>query len=208
MMTLFYSPGSCALAPHIALCESGLPFSIDEVNFSNRTCSVGNYYDVNAKGSVPALKLEDGKVLTECAVLLQYIADKSPGKNLIPAPGNFERYKTLEALNFVATELHKGCNPYWYADDWHSNKSASTELKNQVRKALGRPLEFASEQIQKTGFLAGRSFTVADIYLFTVLSWHSHLDLNLSDWPVLNHYYKTMLERPAVKAAMKAEGLI
>lgn len=208
MMTLFYSPGSCALAPHIALVEAGLPFTLDKVNFSNRTYSGGNYRDVNPKGSVPALKLEDGKVLTECAVLLQFIADKSPGKNLIPAPGNFERYKTIEALNFIATDLHKACNPYWYADEWHTNKAASAELKKQVRKHLGRPLEFASTQIQKTGFIAGNSFSVADIYFFTILSWHPHLEMDLADWPVLNHYYKQMLERPSVQKAMKAEGLI
>ena len=196
-MKLYYSPGACSLAPHIALHEAGIAAEAIKVDLRTHKLPDGSdYYAVSPNGYVPVLVLDDGTTMTEVAVLLQYIADRKPG-TLAPAFGTMERYKQMEWLNFIATEVHKGWSPLWH--------NPSDEQKKAVVDKLHKRYAFIDAQLARTPFLAGASFTVADAYLFTVTGWAKFLKVDLSAFPHLAAWMAKIAERPAVKAAIAAE---
>lgn len=201
-MRLYYAPGSCSLASHIALHESGIAFEIDKLNVPTKTTSSGeDFMAINPKGYVPTIKLDDGSVLTEGAVILQYIADRNPASGLAPQAGTMERYHLQEWLNFIATEIHKSYSPLF-------NKTASEDMKNFARNLLARRLTHVETQLAGKPYLMGGQFTVADAYLFVVLGWSGHVGFDLAPFPNIQNYVARVAARPAVQAAMKAEGLI
>lgn len=200
-MKLFYAPGSCSLSPHIALLEAGLKFDLEKVDMANKMTSVGDFMKINPKGYVPALMLDNGEVLTEGAVIVQYIADQKPEAQLIGKAGSNERYRTQEWLNFISTELHKGFGPLF-------NKTAPEETKTAAREKLAKRFDFLSQHFAKNNFLMGTQYTVADGYLFTVMSWADKLNFDLIKWPSLMGFMERMKTRPATNAALKAEGLL
>lgn len=200
-MKLYYMPGACSLAPHIALREAGLSFDLEKVERTKKTQSGADYLAVNAKGAVPALGLEDGQVLTEAAVIQQYIADKAPTKKLAAAAGTQERYRLQEWLNYIASDVHKGIGQLF-------NPAMPDEYKNAVKKGLAeRQLPYLNEALAGRDYLLG-DFTVADGYLFTVLNWTNFHNIDLSAYPNIAAYMKRVAARPAVQDAMKAEGLL
>jgi glutathione S-transferase len=201
-MKLYYAPGACSLASHIALHETGLPFEIDKLNVPTKTTSLGeDFMQINPKGYVPALKLDDGSILTEGAAILQYIADQNPDSGLAPKAGTMERYRLQEWLTFISTEIHKSFSPLF-------NKAASDEVKNYARDLLTKRIGYVEKQLANKPYLMGDSFTVADAYMFVVVSWSSHVGFDLGKFPRINEYMARIAARPAVQAAMKAEGLI
>jgi glutathione S-transferase len=199
---LYYSPGGCSLSPHIVLRELGLPFEIERVDLKTGTTASGaRYATINPKGYVPALQLDDGNVLTETAVVLQYLADRKPESGLAPAPGTLERYRLQEWLNYVASELHKSLGSLF-------NRSTPAEWKESVKKALAPKLELVAHHLDGREHLLGSAFTVADSYLWVVLSWTKVAGVDLRPWPVLLAYLKRVGGRPATRAALGAEGLV
>lgn len=201
-MKLYYTPGACSLAPHIALCELGASFSTEKVSLQTKKTETGaDYTTINSKGSVPALVLDDGHMLTEAAVILQYIADAKPDAGLIPRPGTFERYRVLEWLNYIASDVHKGFSPLF-------NPNASADWRAGALALLAARFAWLSGQLAAKSYLMGESFSVADAYLFTVLSWSSHIGIDLGQWPVLAAYQARVGHRPKVQEALRAEGLV
>lgn len=201
-MKLFYSPGACSLAPHIALREANLPFSLHKVDLKNRQIETGgDFADVNGKGYVPALELDNGQVLTEGPAIVQYIADQNPTAGIVPAPGTMERYKLQEWLNFITSELHKPLGSMF-------NPAQAPEWRQAVIATLSKRLDWLSKQLEGSQYLLGEKFSVADGYLFTVLGWAPHVGFDLGKWPVIQRYAVRIGQRPKVIEAMKAEGLI
>jgi len=201
-MKLYYSPGACSLAPHIAFREAGLPVELVKVNLANKTTEAGDdYFPVNAKGAVPAVKLDDGQVLTEAGVIQQYIADKAPAKKLAPAAGTPERYRLQEWLNYIASEVHKGIGQLF-------NPAMPEEYKDAVKKGLAaKQFAYLDKKLAGRDYLMG-DFTIADGYLFTVLNWTNFHKIDLSAFPNITAFMKRVAARPAVQAAMGAEGLL
>jgi glutathione S-transferase len=200
MLKLYYVPGTCALCPHIVLRESGLAYTFEKVGRDDKKTETGqDYTAINPKTSVPALIMNDGQVLTEVAVIVQYLADQTPDKKLAPPAGTLERYRLQEWLNFISSELHKGCSPLF-------NPVLNDEAKAAFKSRLMQRIAFAANALKNKEYLMG-TFTVADAYLFTVLRWTPRIGIDLSNWPVLKDYMERMAARPAVKAAMKEEGL-
>ena len=201
-MKLYFSPGACSLSPHIALREAGLPFQMERVDLSTaKTESGADYTQVNPNGYVPALVLDNGEVLTEGPAIVQYIADRNPDSGLAPKAGTLARYHLMEWLNFISSEIHKSFSPLF-------NPNAAEEWKNGVRELLGRRLNTLSKELDGRPYLLGDQFTVADGYLFTVLSWSGHVGIDLSPWPVLTDYLARIGARPKVQEALRAEGLM
>ena len=201
-MKLYFSPGACSLSPHIAMREAGMTFDIEKVDLkAKKTASGEDYLSVNPKGYVPTLKLDDGQVMTEAAAIVQYIADKKPDSKLAPANGTPERFKLQEWLNFLATEVHKGTTPLF-------NPAVPDAWKQVVTDTLGRRYDYLAKHLESRPFLMGQGFTVADGYLFTLLNWSKFVGIDLGKWPVLKAYHARVAARPAVQAAMKAEGLL
>lgn len=201
-MKLYYSPGACSLSPHIVLLEAGIPFTVDKVPFNTKTTDSGvDYLTINAKGAVPALQLDDGRVLTEGPAIVQYLADLKPESELAPRAGTFERYQLMELLNFITSELHKSFSPLF-------NPAASSDWKAAAHANLGKKFAWLSGHLGDKTYLMGDTFTVADAYLFTVLSWSSHVGVDLAKYPVLTAYLARVGHRPKVQEALKAEGLI
>jgi len=199
-MKLYYSPAACSLAPHIALEEAGIPHDLVKVDLRAHKLADGtDYYTINPKGYVPVLELDSGERLTEAAVILQYIADRKPG-TIAPAFGSIERYRLMEWLNFIATEVHKQYGPLWYPD-------TPDATKEKQRATLAKRFDWIVKTLDKQPYLTGQSFTVADAYLFTVVNWSSTLKVDLSPWPALQQFQKRVAERPKVHAALKAEHL-
>jgi len=198
-MRLYFSPGACSLAPHIALSELGLPYTLAKVDLRKHALADGtDYYTINPRGYVPLLEFADGTRLSEVAVILQYIADRKPG-TLAPAFGSMPRYRVMEWLNFVATELHKQFSPLFYATTPDATKEAQ-------RAKLATRFAFLAETLAGQPYLTGAAFTIADAYLFTILSWSDNLKVDLP--PALGEFKARVAARPAVQAALKAEGLI
>lgn len=201
-MKLYFAPGACSLAPHIAFREAGLAVEIEQVDHrQKKTRDGGDYRAINPKGQVPALRLDDGQILTEVAVILQYLADRKPDSQLAPACGTMERYRLQEWLNFVASDLHKGVGALF-------NPKASDEWKAQQREMLLPKFEFIAAALAVRPYLMGSAFTIADGYLYVILRWARFHKLDLARWPVLGSYFDRLEARPAVQAALKAEGLI
>ena len=201
-MKLYFSPGACSLSPHIVLHEAGLPF--EKVRADTKTKIMdggGDYKTVNPLGYVPALQLDDGTIITEGPAIVQYIADKVPAKKLAPPNGTMERTKLQSWLNFVTSELHKGFSPLF-------NPSMPEEAKKIFRDRLATRFAELDKHFAKNEYLLGKSFSVADAYLFVVSNWASRVDVDLSPFANVLAYRKRVGARPAVQAAMKAEGLI
>ncbi len=200
-MKLYYASGACSLAPHIALSESGLDFTTTKVDLRKHTFDEGSdFYAVHPKGYVPLLELDDGTRVSEVAVILQYIADRNPG-TLAPAFGSIERYRVMEWLNFIATELHKQFGPFFYP-------TTPEATKEQQREKLAKRFDYLSKTLQAQPYLTGQAFTIADAYLFTILNWAPGLKIDLSPWPALQQFQARVAARPAVHAALVAEGLV
>ena len=200
-MKLYYSPGACSLASHISLIETGLKFDLEQVDLREKKTKSGkDFKKINSKGQVPCLETQAGDVLTEGAAILQYIGDRAPEKDLISRAGTFERYQEQEWLNYVATEIHKTIGALF------SNKSE--EFRTFTLTALSKKLDWLGAHLESRKFLTGSKFTVADAYLFTILSWSKPLKIDLSKWPVLEKYLERVATRPATQQALKAEGLI
>jgi len=202
-MKLFYTPGACSLSPHIALREADLPFELVKVDLRAKSLGGGeSYLGVNPKGYVPALLLENGELLTEGAIIVQYIADLRPELSLVPRQGTFERYRMQELLHFLATELHKGLSPLY-------NPKANEEFKASLKERLALRLGVFNKQLAGKAFAFGNSFTVADGYAFYCLrAWQLSTQSDLSAWPSLSQYFENISKRPTIKAALEAEGLV
>lgn len=201
-MKLYYTPGACSLAVHIALRETGQPFDPVKVDLRQHKTEIGeDYYAINPKGYVPALRLDDGQVLTEDAVLLQYVADRKPDTGLAPKTGTMERYRLMEWLNFISSELHKTLGALF-------NPKITPEWKEDRITLFGRRCDYLVQALGDKPYLMGDQFTIADAYLFTILGWADLFKLDMSRWPALKQYAGRIAARPAVQAAMKAEGLI
>lgn len=201
-MKLYYSPGACSLASHIALYETGLPFEIDKlVKTTKMTVGGDDFMKINPKGYVPTIRLDDGKILTEGAAILQYIADQKPDSGLAPKAGTMERYRLQEWLTFISSEIHKSFSPFF-------NKDATEEVKTNSRNLLTKRLGFVETHLASKPYLMGDHFTVADAYLFVVVSWSDHVGFDLSPFPRIKEYLARIAARPSVQAAMKAEGLL
>ena len=201
-MKLYYSPGACSLASHIALYETGLPFETDQIiKATKMTIGGENFMHLNPKGYVPAIKLDDGSVLTEGAAVLQYIADRKPDTGLAPKAGTIERYRLQEWLTFISSEIHKSFSPFF-------NKDAAEDVKTIARNNLNRRLPHVETQLANKHYLMGDRFTVADAYLFVVVSWSKHVGFDLDPFPKIQEYLARIVKRPAVQAALKAEGLL
>ena len=200
-MKLYFKPGACSLSPHIVLRELGLQFELEKVDTKAGTTSSGaDFSKINPKGYVPTLQLDDGQFLTEGPAIVQYIADRKPEGKLAAAAGTFERYQLAEWLNFISTELHKTFSILF-------NPKNPAEAKSIARDHLTRRYGNIEAQLAKTQFLLGDQFTAADAYLFTVSRWTKPVDFSLAAFPKLEAYRAKIAQRPAVKAAMEAEGI-
>lgn len=200
-MKLYYKAGACSLSPHIVLEESGLPYEAESVDLkTKRTADGADFWTVNPKGYVPTLVLDDGEVLTEGPAIVQYLADLAPEKKLAPANGSRERYRLQSWLTFIGTELHKSFSPLF-------NASAGEDWKNAARANLEKRLDYTARHLADRPWLLGEDFSVADAYLFTVLRWTRAVKLDLNRWPTLVAFLERAGARPAVRAALAAEGL-
>ena len=201
-MKLYYSPGACSLSVHIALKESGLAFeAVAAPTKTHKLADGTDYYTINPLGYVPLLVLDDGSQLREGPAIVQYIADQVPSKHLAPANGTFARYKLLEWLTFIGTELHKGFSPLF-------TPGMPEEAKNMAKTRLASRLQWVDGELAKTPYLMGDNFTVADGYLFTVSNWAQYVGIDLSIYTNLLAFRSLIGSRPSVMEAMKAEGLI
>ena len=201
-MKLYYSRGACSLSPHIVLLEAGLPFTVERVDLKAKKTEHGSdYLAINAKGTVPALQLDDGKVLTEGPAIVQYLADQKPESGLAPRAGSFERYQLMEILNYITSEVHKGFSPLF-------NPKISADWKASALANLEKKFDWLTGFLTGKTFLMGNTFTVADAYLFTVMNWTGYLKIDLGKWPVLTAYQSRIAQRPKVQQALKEEGLL
>ncbi|MPS28513.1 MAG: glutathione transferase GstA [Alcaligenaceae bacterium] len=201
-MKLYYTPGACSQAPHIALREAGIDFTWEKVDLKAKTTESGqDFRKINPKGYVPALEVSPGVVMTELAVLLQYLADLAPARKLAPAPDSAERYALQTWLVFIATEIHKGFSPMF-------KPTLSEEGKDIFRQILATRLDYLQGELSQREYLMPGGFSVADIYLFVTTGWASRLNYDLSRWPAIVAFRERIAQRPAVQAALKAEGLL
>jgi glutathione S-transferase len=201
-MKLYYSPGACSLSPHIALLEAGLPHDLVKVDLRAKKLENGDdFLAVNPKGQVPALALDSGELITEGPVIVQIIADQAAGKNLAPAHGSAERYKLLEWLNFITAELHKNFGPMF-------SPVLADEAKAFFKDRVMGKFKYLDGQLAGRDYLMGKDFTVADGYLFTMLSWADRMKFDLSAMPNLLAYKERVAARPKVKEALTREGLL
>lgn len=200
-MKLYYYPGACSLAAHIVLRELNCEFSLVKVDLATKRTELGeDFLSINPKGYVPALQLPDGQVLTEDQVILQYLADSHGDSGLAPAAGSLERYRLMEWLAFIATELHKGFGPLW-------NPAIPDSIRQMAVERLSQRFAYVEERLAQQPYLLGGHFSIADAYLYTVLNWTTFHRIDLSPWPRLVGFQQRVGERPAVMAALQAEGL-
>jgi len=201
-MKLYYLTGACSLASNIALREAGLKFELVKVDRRTKRTGDGlDFNEVNPKGYVPALRLDNGEVLTENVTVLQYIADRNPAAKLAPPAGTMERYRLMEWLSFINSEVHKQFTPLFRPD-------APADTREYARKNLATRLDYMQRSMGAKPFVMGTQYTVADPYLFTVLGWGAHVEVDIGRWPELKRYVERIGERPCVCAALQAEGLL
>jgi glutathione S-transferase len=201
-MKLYFSPGACSLSPHIVARELDLPLQLEKVDLkAKQTASGHDFLQINPKGHVPVLALDDGKVLTEGPAIVQYLADLKPQAGLAPPNGTFERARLQEMLNFISTEIHKTYSPLF-------NPATPAETRTERLEQLRKRYDYLDKLLAKSTFLLGDQFTVADTYLFTTMNWAPRVDLELSGFKSLTDFQQRVGSRPAVKAALVAEGLI
>ena len=200
-MKLYFAPGACSLAPHIVANELGIPLTLEKVDTSTKKVADGSdFWAVNPKGYVPALRLDNGEILTEGPAIVQYVADQRPEAGLVPATGTFERYHVQEMLAFINSELHKTYSPLF-------NSKTSPELRQDREAYLRRRYATVEKALAGKPYLFGERFGVADAYLFTVTNWTRFLKLDFSEFPNVLAFQERVAARPAVRAAMAAEGL-
>ena len=201
-MKLFYAPGACSLSPDIVAREAGIELPLQKVDLKTKTiASEGDYFAINPKGSVPALQLDDGQVLTEGPTIVQYLADLEPAKGLAPPAGTMARYRLQEWLGYINSELHKTYSPLFRPD-------TPAETRAERLAYLAKRYAIVEKQLAAHPYLLGESFTVADAYLFTVTNWAGKVKLDLSPFPNVRAFQERVAARPAVKAAMQAEEQI
>jgi glutathione S-transferase len=201
-MKLYYASGACSAAPHILLHELGKKFDLEKVDIpAKKTESGGDYWKINAKGYVPTLEIKKGETLTEVATILQYLADKAKATKLLPKAGTMARYRIMETLNFVASELHKNIGGLF-------NPAMPEDGKAALKQRINQRLDYVNGVLAKQKFIAGKSFSVADPYAFVVIGWCNHVAIDLAKWPNIQRYMGEMMKRKSVQAAFKAEGLM
>ena len=198
-MKLYFSPGACSLSPHIVLHELGLPHDGVKVDLKSKQTSDGrDFRAINPKGYVPTLELDDGTILTEGPAIVQYLADRKPELHLAPANGTLARYQLQEWLNFISTELHKQFSPLF-------NPASSAELVAAQKARLADRFALIAQTLGQQDYLLPSGFSVADPYLYTVMSWAGYVGVDLSTWPALARYQARMEARPGVAATLAAE---
>jgi glutathione S-transferase len=201
-MILYYSPGACSQAPHILLHELGFSHDAKRVDLKNKVLEDGSsYLEINPKGAVPALELESGEVLTENAVILQYLGDRAGSTDVFPGFGNFRRYRVLELVNFITTELHKRFGLLF-------SPEFSDETKQIVIRDIGNKLDFIEGELSEGPFLMGEELTLPDPYLFVISGWAEKALRGLDRWPNLRAFRERMLQRPSVRHVLRFEGLL
>lgn len=201
-MKLYFSPGACSLASRVVAAEAGLTLQFEKVDLRTKTTAGGaDFAKICPKGYVPALLLDDGELLTEGPAVLQYLAERRADKGLSPAPGTMAYYRQLEMLNYIGGELHKNAGPLFYPN-------TAAELRAEKTAALQRRYGLVEQQLQGRSYLSGEQFTAADAYLFVVTNWMGKLGVDLSAFPNVQAFHRRVLARPAVQAAMQAEGLL
>ncbi|WP_017917275.1 MULTISPECIES: glutathione transferase GstA [Xanthomonas] len=206
-MILYYAAGASSQAPHILLREAGLAFTLEKVDLGTHHWSGGDYLAINPKAYVPALALDDGDLLTECAVILQFIADQTPDRRLLPPAGTRQRYHALAWLNFIATELHKN----FITPERHGGVAAnflSKTVQGQAQTLLhvAPRLDDVDRRLTLGGYLGGDHFSAPDAYLFTMLTWAQRLAFDLARWPALKDFFERVAQRPSVVEALRVEG--
>lgn len=200
-MKLYYTPGTCSQSPHIVLREVGAEFTLEKVDLKNKTTEHGeNFLQVNPKGYVPALEIEPGTVLTEGPAIVLYLANKYPAANLAPPAGSLERYQLQSWLIFINSEIHKSFGPLF-------NPAMPDEAKALFKQQIGKRYDYLQTHLSKQDNLMPSGYSVADVYLFVITGWSKNMGIDLNQWPALMAYRQRISERPAVKAALTAEGL-
>jgi len=201
-MKLYYSPGACSLSPHIVASELGIALELEKVDTKTKLTETGaNFVEINPKGYVPALVLDNGDVLTEGPAIVQYLADLKPEANLIPANGTLPRYHLQSMLGYINSEIHKSYSPLF-------NPNTTAEARTEKSDYLRKRYALLETRLMNQDFLFGDQFTVADSYLFVVTNWANYLKLDLSGFPALMAFQKRVASRPGVQTAMRAEKLI
>jgi glutathione S-transferase len=195
-MKLYFTPGYCSLAVHIALRESGVPFSLEKVDTASP-----EFRKINPRAYVPVLELDDGSRHTEAAALLQHVGDLAPAAGLMPAPGSRERFQVLQWLTFISSELHKAFSP------WLFHKETADTTRQAVKDKIASRFAELDAHLATSEWIAGRVFTVADAYAFAIVNWVPWVGMNLTAWPHLAAYMDRVRARPQVRAALQAEGL-
>lgn len=201
-MKLYILPGACSLAPHIVLNELGLKFEIEKINPAQKS---ENFLKDNPKGSVPALVLDDGQTLTEVAVILQYLADKHPDKKLFPDWGTFDRYRAMELLNYLASDVHKGFANLWALQRLTTITEAHPQIRDFTVAGLSRRFEYLENKLTNRSFLLGETFSICDAYFFTLLEWTRYHRVDMAKYPNIMSFVERMQMRPAVDLARKTE---
>lgn len=201
-MKLYYSPGACSMVPHIVLREAGYAFDLEKVDIPGKKTEQGDdFWKVNPKGYVPALKLDSGEVLTEVGVIIQYLADQKPESGLAPKLGTMERYHLMEAVNFASSEIHKQIGALF-------NPKMTPEMKEVQLGVIERRFNALEKELQGKPYVTGEKYTVADAYLFGVLNWTGFHKIDLGKWPNIKAFMARVGARPAVLETLKAEGLV
>ncbi len=201
-MKLYYAPGACSMTPHIVLRETGHKFDLEKVDIPNKKTEKGDdYWKINPKGYVPALKLDDGQVLTEVGVIAQYLADQKPDSGLAPKQGTMDRYRLMEWMNFISSEVHKQIGALF-------NPKMTPEMKEVQKGVVTRRLDALEKMLQGGQYAMGDKFSVADVYLFNILNWTKLHDIDLAKWPNAKALFDRVGARPKVQETLKAEGLV
>jgi glutathione S-transferase len=200
-MKLFFSPGACSMSPHIVAQELGIPLTLVKVDTATKKLADGSdYWPINPKGYVPAIELDNGEILTEGPAIVQYLADRKPEAKLVPPAGTLERYRVQEMLGYINSELHKTYSPLF-------RPATPPETRKEREEYLRKRYKLVDERLAKGPYLFGEQFTVADAYLFTVTNWANFVKLDLNEFPNLMAFQARVAARPAVQAALTAEGL-
>jgi glutathione S-transferase len=201
-MKLYYSPGACSMAPHIVAREAGYTIDLEKVDLANKkTADGGDYWKINPKGYVPTLMLDDGQIITEANVICQYLADQKPDSRLAPEIGTMQRYRLMEALSFVAGEVHKQIGALF-------NPALTPEMKTIQLGTIEKRFNALEKLLNGKPYMMGDQFSVADAYLFTVLNWTNLHKIDVSRWPNIKAFIERVAARPKVQEAMKAEGVL
>jgi glutathione S-transferase len=201
-MKLYYAPGACSLAPHIVMRELGTKIELVKVDLGTKKTDKGkNFMPINMKGYVPTLEVKKDENLTEVAIILQYLADKSKTTKFLPKAGTMARYRAMETLNFISSELHKSIGGLF-------NKAMPDEGRKLIAERVAKRLDYVDALLGKQKFIAGKTYSVADAYAFTVMNWGQWVGVDLKPWKNISKYMEVVSKRPAVQEALKAEGLL